>query len=526
MTVGRSRIGGCVLSRTRVITNFSTSKTLVPFLYQTPTIQQWKPAEHAVIRRNASSSSYRDHDIPFEDETLPPSIENHAASSDRQRTLTGTERLAFEKLYIKFSKKEQRVKDGHLNDDESDLIADEWYEEDDENDSASLDSVFDSVLAGRPAPGKKRKEAAHKKLNKKPPENLKTLAESILRPEVERARRKPKVEAAAEAAKIKAVREQEKTRVQGLLMEAKTDRELWEVLEREVFEVIRALDLDGIKKSIKEQTAKGATAIKNSKDGNTTSSSPAGNHKRFPTSPTATPWKPSNTTDPRYDPRILFPNFPSHLLFATRLLRKNFPASPLALSILPTIKSLGRSSYALGATTQLYNLLIRTAWTQYSSYTYIDELLTDMENGGVEFDTSTVSILDNICAEYRDARRGRLGRPLSAIYRMDYYASGIEKLEKWRDVIVERLGMWAEQRASEGALVRKFDDTRGARGIAPVRGRTDDFGFAAKYGGMGRGTRSNGRVDARGREESEVRGMDDVMEEILPAKGDEHKQSA
>lgn len=481
MPVGRSSIGA--FARTRVGPKFSTSKSLVPFLYQTPTIQQWHPAAAPVARRNASSRPDRDGDIPFDGlETLPRSIDDHVPA--RKTTVTGPERELFEKLYKKSSNQDQ-PQNGLPSSHDTDQIVDEWYEEDDDNAPASLDAVFEAVLAGRPPPGKHAKRDTARK----PRETMKTLAQNILRPEFEEARRKPRAEAAAEAARIKALREENKLRVWGLMEQARTDRELWEILEREVFEKIRSLDLDGLVggKAIEPRTKAAKTTEsaedKMEKENNTGESSEAAPKKRaFPTKPTATAWTPVRNKDPMHDPRILFPNFPSHLTHAAGLFRKEFPSSPLPLSILPTIKSLGRSSYALCATTALYNLLIRTVWIQYSSYDYIDELLTDMDNGGIEFDAVTMALLDEIHAEYEDARKGRFGVSLRGIYRMDHFGQGVNKIQNWKKIAMQRIGAWAEERASTGEVIRKynFQGERGAaRGRGPrwITGPADQFGF-------------------------------------------------
>ncbi|KAF2876773.1 hypothetical protein BDV95DRAFT_602732 [Massariosphaeria phaeospora] len=410
--------------------------TLTPFLYQTATLQQCRPAARVLGRRSLASRAPHDDHVPFADgEALPPSVD--AAEAARRTTITGPERAAFETLYKAASA------DGHPHADtpfqpEIDRAADE-YDEDDahEKPSASLDSLFDAVLSGLPPPG--QRPAQHKK--KRPVENLATLAEKILRPELEEARKRSRKDATAEAARIRAIRQAEKTRVAQLLESAQTDRELWETLDREVFDLIRKLDLDGLKQNNQQQDATTTTG---------TSS--------FSTPPTSTAHHasqgPANS-----DPRILFPNYPYHLTVAANLLRTNFPSSALPLNILSTIKSLGRSSYALGATTLLYRLLIRTAWVQYASYDYIDELLRDMDNGGIETDPETLKLLDDILTEYQDAMAGRLGTNIRSVWSMDQFAEGIKKIRAWRETVAIRLGTSAHH---QGPVRRKtgYGDAR------------------------------------------------------------------
>jgi hypothetical protein len=398
--------------------------------------------------------------VPFDsDEVLPPSLDS--VESGRKTTITGSERAAFEKLYREFSKNE-RPQDEIPFQHEIDMIADEWYEEDDEKDSggASLDSVFDRVMAGLPPQTK-----SQFKRPGKPVENMKTLAESILKSEIEEAKKKPREEARAEAARIKGIRQEDKARVEKLLDNAQTDRELWEILEREVFDMIRKLDLDGEKPT----TGKQAKAAKAKAKADTTTDA-----------------KTTQTPISKHDTRILFPNFPSHLLHATRLLRQEFPASTLPLSVLPAIKSLGRSSYALGASTSLYNTLVHTAWTQHASYDYINELLTDMDNGGIEFDTNTLALLDNIIADFWAARRGNLGRVVQGVWSMEHFSEGAKKLQTWRNVVFHRLGAWTQKRAGEGGVIRKYElGTPGVHSyrIKPV-GPSDDVGMRQEEKGV------------------------------------------
>lgn len=438
-----------VLSRTRVP---AASKTLAPFLYQTVTIQQWKPAGHPIARRNASSRPpNHDDDVPFEDaEPLPPSIDN--AESSRQTTITGSERAAFEKLYQTFNT-QAPPKSDLPRAPEIDQIADEWYEEDEDKDGegdadASLDSLFDKVLAGAPAPGKVSNKQPKKRMD-----DLESLAASILRSETENIKKKPTKDAAAEAKMIKEIRDKERARVTGLMEQAQTDRELWEILEREVLGVIRKLDLDGVKKTLEGQVTAASSSRKDKRRAKSQALESIPTLPKFPTSPTDTPYVGQKTA--KLDSRNLFANYPAHLYNAARLLRTNFPSSALPLSILPAIKSVGRSSFALGASTALYNLLIRTAWHQHASYDYIDELLGDMDNAGVEFDLDTLALLDSMLTEYHDARRGMLGWTVKTVWAMEQFGEGAKRLQKWKDVVGQRLGVTLETRAREGKVVRK-----------------------------------------------------------------------
>jgi hypothetical protein len=402
------------LSRSRI----PTHKTFLPFLYQTATIQQWKPAAQPIARRGISRYSPKDEpapteDVPFEDQGhLPPTLED--LESPRKTTITGSERAAFEKLYRKFNTRGSRQKEND-HEVEIDAIADEYWEPDEEEDpEGNLDKIFDEALKKGAVVSREWNRSGKEQLqSKKPREDLASMALHVLkrtRPEELRARdsrTKRREETNTSASKLKKARLAERERIDTLLTSARTDRELWETLHREVFDRVRALDLD--------------------------STTPK---KREPKSRNPKPSTPAPT-----DPKILFANYPHHLLTALTTLRTIFPASQLPLSLLPTIKSLGRSSYALGATTALYTLLLRTAWLQQSSYPLIISLLTDMHNGAIEFSPDVLGVLDAVVKEFDMARSGRLGREMQMVYGMEQFGEGIREVRRWRAIVAERVGV-------------------------------------------------------------------------------------
>lgn len=445
--------------------------TLTPFLYQTATIQQWKPATQPVTRRNASSDSRYEHDIPFENEVESQALDD--AEPARNTTITGSERAAFEKLYKRFrpTRPSRRTPEHEI-----DQVADEYYQEEGENDAdaASIDTLFDAVLSGRPQDANKNTTRTSKG---KKPEDLASLAAEMLRPEVDAAKNKEKNAKVAKAAKIKHAQSVERARVKALLNAAHTDRELWMVLEREVFGVIKEMDLDGqgkqndTAKSVQKYTGKQQRAADQSASTHQAPAEPP----RFPTSSTDKPYNPPKAKRDlsSRDPRILFPNYPTHLVVAANILRANFPSSPLPLAIIPTLKSLGRSSYALGATTSLYKIMIRTAWQQQHSYDQICSLLQDMDNGGIEPDMGTLLVLDEILGEYRDGRRGKLGRGVQVVWGMQTFDESVKQLRAWRDVVSKRLGVWGETRVVRGEIVRKIGEGEGSRNVSELGPRDE-----------------------------------------------------
>jgi hypothetical protein len=435
------------LSRTRI----PTHKTLLPFLYQTATIQQWKSAAQPIARRNISRYSPKDEpapaeDVPFEDkDNLPPALED--LESPRKTTITGSERAAFEKLYRKFNTRgsRQQEKDHEV---EIDAIADEYWEPDEEEDpEAKLDKIFDEALKKGAAVSREWNRSSTEQLrSRKPSQDLATMAQHVLKgtiPEELKARDsrpKRREEASASAIKLKKARLAERARIDKLLTSANTDRELWETLHREVFDRVRALDLDSTTPKKREPRSRNA---------------------KTPSAPAPT------------DPKILFSNYPHHLLTALTTLRTTFPASQLPMSLLPTVKALGRSSYALGATTALYTLLLRTAWLQQSSYPLIVSLLTDMHNGAIEFSADVLGVLDAVIKEFDMARSGRLGREMQMVYGMEQFGEGIREVRRWRAIVAERVGVEDGKREKGTVPVprrRRGEEPAGAEHVPLVEG--------------------------------------------------------
>ncbi|KAF2445993.1 hypothetical protein P171DRAFT_431363 [Karstenula rhodostoma CBS 690.94] len=419
------------LSRSRA----SSSKTLAPFLYQTATIQQSNP----ILRRHASGPSHTSrpgHDVPFEGEELPPAVDD--ATVNRRTTITGSERAAFEKLY----KNTKKAAEQEFNEHELDQIADEYYEDDDESStdksSESLDSLFDAVLSGKPTKPTHPFTPARAR-GQRPSTDLETLAKELLAPEAEKEKMRKKEEALQKQARIKELRSSEKERIKALFEAAPTDQALWAILEKEVLSVVRGMDLENGPGMFSPKSKSKLKAL----------SKPSLFGHKGELSPT--------------DPTIIYPNYSSHLVAAADTLRKNFPASPLMFNILPTVKDLGRSSYALGASTGLYKALIRAAFRQNHSYPQICALLQDMDNGGIEYDFSMLVFVDQILTTHADADKGRYGRSLQAIVRLELYQEGAKKLRAWRAAIAKRLGDFTEERKEGGQLLRKL-------GLEGVRG--------------------------------------------------------
>ena len=141
--------------------------------------------------------------------------------------------------------------------------------------------------------------------------------------------------------------------------------------------------------------------------------------------------------------------YPAAILLAFRLLRTKFPTSPLALALLPQIRSSGPTSYVLGASTEFYNALIELRWDIYSDLRGVDGLLMEMERSGVGFDMGTWNTLVKIggerFADLHDADGGARG---AGFWERPHNVRWFQKVAvEWKMVVASRLreqGLGAE----------------------------------------------------------------------------------
>ncbi|KIW27869.1 uncharacterized protein PV07_07568 [Cladophialophora immunda] len=147
---------------------------------------------------------------------------------------------------------------------------------------------------------------------------------------------------------------------------------------------------------------------------------------------------------------ILQHTYPASLLLALRLYINLYPSSPYALLLLPRIRSLGTTSYVLGASPQFYNSLMSLVWLTRSSLREVDGLLAEMERGGVEMDEGTYAVLGGIEEERamdlgrekaKDNEKGDdpLGRRGAAWWRRQEQTLWFPRILDWLDVVAGRL---------------------------------------------------------------------------------------
>ncbi len=204
------------------------------------------------------------------------------------------------------------------------------------------------------------------------------------------------------------MRTKERLRVEALLHEAKSDVELWRVMEAEVFSMIPRLGLEDGKSRAPFKVKRGRKSAKQIAEEEAASKELA-------------------LEEPKLDMATYSPLYPHLLLFALRLLSTAFSKpSSLVLNVLPRIKSLGLASHILGASTPFYNELMRVHYYTFDDFKGVSRLLNEMLNSGMEMNEETYGVVTDILKV-----KGRVGRDegggesaLGRLYSMPQYFGG------------------------------------------------------------------------------------------------------
>jgi hypothetical protein len=274
---------------------------------------------------------------------------------------------------------------------------------------------------------------------------------------------------------LESLREPERQRVEKLMRDAATDIELWDVMEKEVFSLIPKLGLEEapsvneIKETnkrpskIKKQKSKAPSLVDEpTEKGHQAKREESGNggtmDKDHVSKDQTDPKLNSVVTDPTTGseiPALAFygPMYPSYLLLGIRLLDRAFDKpSPLALSILPKIKSLGAISHVLGASPSLYNEILRVYLYRYEDFQSIVATLNDMDASAVDLNEETLDIVIEILILRRRVKQGEKGPVLQRLWsRMPQFATA--SLNMWREKIA--LGIAARRQYDQETLAEE-----------------------------------------------------------------------
>ncbi|TVY92078.1 hypothetical protein LAWI1_G004142 [Lachnellula willkommii] len=340
----------------------------------------------------------------------------------RESTITETERRAFQRIFSDIFAQNQS-------------LSPQPSQESKDQAKSNLDSILGSVISRLP----KTPEEMLKIVNSYPPALRPAAAKAMQAYDGEDENLfegEMKELADLDHDQLEAIRNPERERVESLMQDARTDIDLWAVLEKEVFSLIPKLGLEEaplnvgqIKDAESESKSKKQTGPKRKKAKIASEGEEANKVERFDRVVAQSP----NGTE--VSALTLYgPLYPSYLLFGIRLLDRSFAKpSPLALAVLPKIKSLGAISHVLGASTQLYNEIIRIHYYSYEDFNSIAKTLNEMEHSAVDQDEDTLDIIIEILRLQAAIARGEKGDLMKELWSMPQFSR--VNFQFWRNKI-------------------------------------------------------------------------------------------
>ena len=128
----------------------------------------------------------------------------------------------------------------------------------------------------------------------------------------------------------------------------------------------------------------------------------------------------------------------------------DFPATHLGAALLPYLKSLGPTTFALAASTKLYNNHMR-ALRAGGNFPSIMHTLEEMDKEVYEFSDKTHDVVNWIYKRSFPARQNIYGPGVAALWNGERYRKAIGATMKWNRLITERMQEKAlrEARAKE-----------------------------------------------------------------------------
>jgi hypothetical protein len=253
------------------------------------------------------------------------------------------------------------------------------------------------------------------------------------------------------------IQTKEKERVGALMGQCRTDLDLWQVMEREVFSLPEKLGITATKKKRRktsEQLTKEAEGILTG--------------TKMTTTPLA---RVASSMD------VHGPLYPHYLATGINLLDTAFSkSSPLAFNIIPRVKSIGLPSYVLGVSTSLFNKLAEIHWNQFGDLLSTIETLEEMRGVGLWADWDTSDLLMKLRLDLHGCTWGAQGHLVMAMSELPPFngklEGRIEALENYVTHSIKEQGLGRARGPTNNRIEYEEDDieegeipsSRGSRG--------------------------------------------------------------
>jgi hypothetical protein len=358
-------------------------------------------------------SAWGSPDVPFED------LESqHEAQNTRRTTITASEKAVFDRIFKDISSQFSTQRP-----EEEDALEDE---EEDSDPTEDLNSIIDTAIRELRSRGDQAMKATEESQywSSQPYERaIDSLVGSdddsvrtFVRPSI------PSIHDGVVSGReiltpdfeknIRSAAKEHEEKVSSRLERATADVEIWRILDTDVFSLVKQLNtqIKGdrkarvLEKKLRDTEEKARKASESGDEVAAAKKVSLKRKKKGPYDPEVSTTLQTNTLF-----HILQENYAGCLLSAARILRRHHPTSNYALCILPMIKRLGSISYALGASTGLYNEILFLKWTQYSDLHGMADLLQELMNRGFEPNSVTMVLLVRIRRRRRYGKLGKLG---------------------------------------------------------------------------------------------------------------------
>lgn len=408
-----------LIRRQRAIAQALNQTTLLPFLYQTRTIarryatgtesvDEVLDSEDAPAERSQQHNRYRQEaqrDAPREHISFIPFEGSGNEHADFEgSTITPRERKAFEKLF-----KLRQAKDGEKEAGARGKETPVQSQLERKGNRQILDDILDAT-----------DEEENDDLYPPP---LQRMARDAREQRIGRS--KPSQSDAIEAAANR-----DKIAFNKRLSKAKTDIEVWDLLQKHVLKRVIALNLDA------PPSKKSKKATERREDASFTAAPTLptkGNHKDQPL--------------PISDLDILTQTLPHHLSSTLRTLTTHFPSSTLPLNLLPTLRRLGPTAFALGTSTFLFNGHMRLLFTQHLDLDGVLDTLAEMDAQVFEYDQHTEILMERVVRHARRALEGEWGEGVRRLWEREAMRRKVQMVFGYRRKVRQRREEEALRRA-------------------------------------------------------------------------------
>ncbi|GAM85514.1 hypothetical protein ANO11243_035210 [Dothideomycetidae sp. 11243] len=122
-------------------------------------------------------------------------------------------------------------------------------------------------------------------------------------------------------------------------------------------------------------------------------------------------------------------NFAHILSLAAEVLRTRFPTSPLQLSLIPELRKLGPTYFALGVTTDLYNHALEHALKQEQDLPGGLDILDEMDREVIEPNRKTLDVLSAVVHQARLISRGEYGQAVRMLWQTERNRTALKEFK-------------------------------------------------------------------------------------------------